>query len=427
MTESKIGRIMRYRDFRLLWIGAFISFTGGWVQNVAQGYFVYQLTGEESKLAMVSFFWSLPVLLFGLVAGTFADTFDKRKVMVVTQCLLACGSAFLAVATFGGFVQYWHVVAVAFFLGTVSSVEMPTRQSIVSRVVPAEELAAAVPVNAMTFNVARIVGPAIGGLLLARFGVPWCYLLNTFTFIALIFSTLKIKSDLSARPREAQPLMDLVLEGMLYTMRDRRLRTLFLLEAITASFGIVYMPLLPAFVEQILRMNKVDAKGALGLCYTFVGIGAFAGLILVTTLSDRPWKAKIIRIAMWTISVCLVILSVARSLWVAFPCLALLGACTVAQFNTTNALFQILSPDKLRGRVLAMHIWGLNGLSPFGILFFGWLANETRLHPFFHFRGELHYLTTTGVALAYQGAAACVVVGALAASLSRKGLLGLEA
>ena len=427
VKQSKIVRVLSYRDFRNLWIGAFLSFTGSWIQTVAQGYYVFELTGNESKLAFVNFCSSVPVFFFGLIAGSIADSFDKRKLLIITQAALAAGPIFLAFATYYHFVQYWHIVVSALMLGLVGCVEMPVRQSVVSRVVPPEELAAAVPVNAMTFNVARIFGPAMGGILLARVGVAPCYLLNGVSYIALIWSAMRIKADLSARPTGPQPMRHLIFEGMKYTLADVRLRTLFVLEALTACFGIVYLPLLPPFVSQIMGFTGDTArKMALGHCYTAMGIGSLFGLLVVTIVSDKPYKATIIRGAMWIIAGCLSVLSLAHSEWMAYPIFALLGMAVVAQFNTTNALFQVLSPDRMRGRVLAVHIWGLNGLAPFGTLLYGWLAETSRKRGYVPI-GSLHvWVPSTGVALAIQTAAIAIMIGAVAASLSKRGLSDLE-
>jgi len=426
IAQSNLYRVLSYGDFRLLWIGAFLSFTGSWVQNVAQGYFVYQLTGDESKLGFVSFCSSVPVFIFGFVAGTLADAFNKRTVLIIAQAIFAAGALYLAIATQFLFVEYWQIVAVSFLLGLVSCVEMPTRQSIVSRVVPPEDLGAAVPVNAMTFNVARIFGPALGGLLLAHFGVSMCYLLNGISFLALIWAAMAIKADLTSRPREPQPIRDLLMEGFLYTMRDHRLRTLFILETVTAAFGLAYLPMLPAFVHQVMGIiGEEPAKKTLGSAFTAVGVGAFLGLLLVTQYGESHRKAGIVRGSMWMMGFGLVALSFAHSPFVAYPVLAMLGSAAVAQLNTTNALFQLMSPERLRGRVLAMHIWALNGFSPFGVLFFGWLANKTRIDHHVMFSGALHTLPSTGVALSLQIGGVCVVFGAIAASMSKRGLSGL--
>lgn len=406
--------------------------------RVAQGYFVNELTHDEQKLAFVTFCGSIPVFFFGFFAGSMTDAFDKRKMLVLTTAIFAMGSLYLAVATQWNFVQYWQIVAVSLVLGAVSCVEMPTRQSIVSRVVPPEVLASAVPVNAMTFNVARIVGPVVGGILLANFGVPICYLIDGFSFTALIWAAYAIKSDLTPHPREPQPIWDLLFEGMRYTFRDRRLRTLFILEGFTAGVGIFYITLMPAYVTQVEGLGKtwvvehghrvlVDlAKQGIAQAYTAVGLGAFIGLLFATQASDSPYKATIIRGCMWTAAAGLGLISIVHIHWLTFVVFAAMGAATILQFNTTNALFQLLSPERLRGRVLSMHIWALNGLSPFGVLFFGWLAKVSRetgavpLGPF----GSVA-TPVGGVVLALQVGCVLMIGGALGATLSRRGLMGL--
>lgn len=438
VTESNIYRVFSYSDFRLLWLGAFLSFTGSQIQNIAQGYFVFQLTHDESTLAFVSFCASFPVFLLGFFAGTLADAFDKRIVLIVTQAIFAVGAIILSVLTRYHIVQYWQIVSIAALLGIVSSVEMPTRQSIVSRVVPAEILASAVPVNALTFNVARVLGPALGALLLIYFGVATCYLLNGISFLALIWAAIAIKANLKSHPRPHQPIADLLTEGMLYTLKERRLRALFFLETITAACGLAYLPMMPAYVHQVLgivvdtttKQGILDAhtdptKKLLGYCYTAVGVGAIAGLLFVTQYAEGKHKGPIIRVSMWTIAIGLFALSCTHVLAIIFPVLVCMGAASVAQLNTSNALFQLLSPERLRGRVLAMHIWAINGLSPFGVLFFGWVASQSRLHPHFVPVVSGYRLAFSGVPLSMQIGGVCVGLGAIAATLSRQGLANL--
>lgn len=382
LLSPKLTRLARNSDFRLLWIGAFLSFTGSWVQKIAEGYYVYQLTKDDGKLAIVNFAFSIPVFIFGFMAGSFADAYHKRNLLVLAQALFGLGALFLAAAVWFHFVAYWQLVAVAACVGLVSCVEMPTRQSIVSRVVPREDLHTAVPINAMTFNVARIIGPAIGGILLTTIGVAACYFVNGLSYLALIWAAYAIRSDLSAGKREAQPIRDLIFEGAIYTWREARLRTLLILETITAVFGIFYVALIPAYVEERLHIvNPNAAKAAIGAAYTSIGIGALFGLVVITHLSESERKGTILRVVMAIITVGLVALSLASSPWVAYVAMVFIGGSTMIQFNTTNSLFQILAPERLRGRVLSMHIWALNGLSPFGVLLFGVIAQATLRHP----------------------------------------------
>ncbi len=369
-------RAFRHRDFRLVWTGAFLSFIGSWVQNVAQGWQVYALTHDAALLGVVTFCGSAPVFVFGLFAGTLTDMFNKRGILIAAQSLFGLGALFLAIASYYGFIQYWHIVAVALLFGLVGCVEMPTRQSLVSRVVTPEDLAEAIPVNAMTFNLARIIGPAIGAIILARSGPPLCYLANAISFIALIYAVIAIRADMSATQREPQPIGDLITEGMLYTLRDVRLKTLFILEAATSAFGLFYLTLMPAIVTEQLGMTGDAQKHGIGQAFTAIGFGAIFGLFVILRLSKLPIKATIIKCAMTLIGVTLLGISSTHSPFLAYALFAVMGMSTIAQFNVTNTLFQMLSPDRLRGRVLSMHIWALSGLGPFGTLSAGYIARS---------------------------------------------------
>lgn len=422
--------MFRHRDFRLLWIGAFVSFVGSWIQNVAQGMLVYELTRDEAKLALVSFCGSAPVAILGPFAGALADSFNKRSLLVLAQTLLGLGAIFLAYAKWAGFIQYGHIVTVALLFGVVGCFEMPTRQSIIGKVVPPEELAAAVPLNAMTFNVARILGPATGTWLYTLAGAAMCYLLNGLSFLGLIWSAIAIRADLKPVAREPQPILDLLLEGMRYTFKDPRLRTLFVMEGIVSAFGLAYLALLPAFAGQMLEVQvgpalaqmtpeqiTHDTARLLGLAMTSIGVGGIVGLILTTALSQRPVKARLIQIAMTTMGTALTLSAFIRTPWIACICFAVMGGTAIMQFNTTNSLFQLLSPERLRGRVISMHVWALSGIGPFGTLFFGWLARQTKGDPTSPFHG---------IPLVMLIGGGCVLLGALWGFLNRAKLAGVQ-
>ncbi len=393
----------RIRDFRLLWAGAFFSFMGTWVQTVAQGWLVYHLTNDAFKLTMVAFCSMLPVSVFGPMAGTLADTFDKRKVLVATQLVYAFSALFLAASVQFNTIRYEYILVVAVINGFATTVEVPTRQSLVSKVVPPENIASAVPMQALTFNFARIVGPAVGMLLLTTFGAQACYLVNGLSYLALIFAVLCIRSDLSTTKSLPQPIFDLIVEGVRYTLRDRRLKMLFLMECTVSMFGLAYIPLLPAFAKDVLLNDKL-----LGPIYTSVGIGAIIGLASLITFSNRPYKAFVVKAAMTTFGLALMVISFVNIVWVVFPLFSLMGAGAIMQFNTTNTLFQTIAPEALKGRVIAMHFWALSGCAPLALPLFGYLAENW------------------GVAEAMRIGAALVLMGATLGWLNRRRLDGVD-
>ena len=371
-TDSKFHRVFRHRDFRLLWIGAFCSFIGSWIQNVGQGYLVYELTGSKEKLALVSFCTSIPVTFLGPIAGSFVDTMNKKKLLVWTQVFFAASAIFIAVLATFKLLKLEYLLVVALLNGIVSCLEMPVRQSIISSTVPIEDLPVAIPFQGLTFNLARVVGPAIGGLLLAKIGVESCYWVNGLSFFALIFAGLAIRADLTAKQRSDEGMVDLIIEGFRYTWREPRLRMLLILEISISLFSLFYLAQIPAIAKDILHVNK----DGLGHVYTAIGIGAILALVVTTKTSDRHVKGKLIRSAVSVMGFSLVLLAFTHSLLVATPILILLGMSGVTIFNTCNSLFQMIAPERLRGRVVSMHIWALNGVGPIGTLAFGYVAES---------------------------------------------------
>lgn len=365
-------RVFRYRDFRLFWLGAFFSFTGSWVQNVAQGWLVYEMTNDAAKLAFVSFVGMVPVSIVGPFAGAITDRHDKKTILVLCQAIFALGALTLGTLTALNIVQYWHIVVIALINGFAGALEMPTRQSVVSRVVPPEELAAAIPIQAMTFNFARVVGPAIGGFILSRIGPQACYFINGFSYTALIAAILAIRADLGVANMVKPTLKELLFGGAKFTFQEPRLRVLFILEAAVSIFGIFYVMLMPAIARDMLGL---DARG-LGNAFLMAGVGAMSALIVNSRLAATSSRPDWIAPMMAALGLSLIGVAFTRTAALAFPLFAAIGFCSVFQFNTTNTVFQYLAPEHLRGRVLSMHVWALAGLSPVGTLAFGEVAER---------------------------------------------------
>jgi MFS family permease len=318
---------------------------------------------------------SLPVAFFGPIMGAVADKYDKRIALIVSQVVYALGALTLAGLVHFGLAQFWHFITVAFILGCASTVEMPIRQSMVGRVVPREMIGSAVPINAITFNGARILGPIIGGQLLVHFGAKTCYLVNSFSYFAIILSVLAVKADLSASDGGQPVTKDLIMEGMLFTLRDEVLKRLFFLEIILSSFGLAYIPLIPAYAQRVMKLQEAQYSAI----HTSVGIGAILGLATTIWLSGKPYKGRIVLTAMTIAGLALFCLSLVRYLPLCYLCFGFIGFAMIMQLNTTNTLFQLLSPDRLRGRVLAMHFWALSGISPIGIFIFGKIGENVSI------------------------------------------------
>lgn len=376
-------KVFRHRDFRLLWFGAFISFTGSQIQMVAQGAYIYELTGRKTDLALVAVFSMLPVTILSPIVGVLVDLLDRRKILIGTSVTLFLATAYNAIAATNHTLTLAQILIVALIAGLVQTVEPTSRQTIVREVVGDQELSQAVPLQAMTFNMARAIGPAIGGILTAAFGFAACFWVNTVSFLAMIFASVAIKTRVPAANRPGQPIKDLIFEGMLFTFRDPSLKMLFLMEGSLSLFGVPYMFQMPAIAKDMFGLDEAG----LGLCYSAIGIGAITGLITIIAISNRNLKTKIVRLAMASFGISLIALSFVQSVYLALPFLAILGASSIAQFNTTNTLFQIISPAPLRGRVLSMHMWAIAGLAPLGNIWMGASADAYGLPPSLLFGG----------------------------------------
>lgn len=369
-------RAMRHRDFRWLWLGAFFSFTGSQIQNVAQQDLIIKSTGSPFMLSMVSFSIMLPVSLFGPFLGVVADMYDKRKVLIACMLVSAIGPIVLGTTMSVKSHAYWMFLLVGFVAGFVQCVEVPTRQSVVRAVVDESDLAAAIPAQASTFNLAKILGPAVAGPLVLRFGPASCFWLNGISFFALAFAAFVIKADLRPVERRVEPVRDLVAEGFLYTLRSPDLRTLFLMESATSVFGAFYLAQMSAIVYQQLKSNEAG----LATAFAIGGVGALLGLFTTASLSAKPFKPTLIRVSMSVMAVSTFLLGLTRSTLPAFALLLVMGVCMIMQFNTTNTLFQLIAPPALRGRVISMHMWAISGVAPLGVLLFGQVSEVWGTH-----------------------------------------------
>lgn len=365
---------------------------------VAQGAYVYEVTGRKTALALVAVFGMLPVTILSPIMGAVVDLFDRRKIIALTSIVLCVATAFNAYGATNHTLTIAQIYLVALIGGFVQTVEPTSRQTIVREVVGDQDLAQAVPLQAMTFNIAKSIGPAIGGVLTSAFGFATCFWANSISFLAMTFAALAIKTRIKEGERRPQPIKDLIFEGMLFTMRNPSLRMLFLMEGSLSLFGMPYFFQMPAIAKDFFHLEEAG----LGVCYTANGIGALTGLITMATLSTRPIKTTVVRWAMATFAVALVAMCFTRNFVLALPLFAILGACSISMFNTTNTLFQLISPGPLRGRVLSMHLWAIAGLAPLGNLWMGWFADTFGL-PSALLAGGIAVAVGAVLALAFRG------------------------
>ncbi len=362
---------MRYRNYRLWFFGQAISLMGTWMQNVAQGWLVYQMTGSEFALGAISFAGSLPTLFFMLPAGALADRFPRRRLMLITQTvMMTCAFALAALAA-TGILRVWHVGALALIAGVANSFDAPARQSLaVEMVEDRRDLMNAIAMNSLMFNLARVAGPAIAGVALAAVGPVLCFALNGLSFLAVLAALLAMHLPPLTYKPQTESLAIQVAAGLRYTWRSKPIRTIIMLLGVSSLFGLSYATLMPAYAVDVLHVGETG----LGWLSTAVGLGALAGSLTLVSAGRLRRKGLLMTAGSLLFLGALIAFAMSRSLLLSMACLAVAGFGWVTQNATSNTLVQTLVTDELRGRVMGAYTLMFFGTSPFGSLLAGSLA-----------------------------------------------------
>lgn len=358
---------MRHRNFQIYVGGQLISLMGTWMQIIGQGWLVYELSRSERALGIVGFASAIPALVITPWAGVVLDRVSRRAVLVLTQIVSMLLAFVLAGLTFTDTVQVWHIVVLAVCIGGVNAFDGPARQAFVVEMVGREDLPNAIAINSMTFNGARIIGPAIGGLLLYYVGAAWCFLFNGLSFLAVIvgLQLLQIPRH-EARQSKLSPWQQLT-SGFRYAASTPELRALILLALVFSVFGVSYTTVLPAFVDKVLQH---DAQG-FGTLNAFLGIGAVAGALLVARYGDRGFRGRWLSWAILGFPWALIIFALNQNYYVALGLGIVLGVGFMSTFTLINTLLQANLIDEMRGRVLSIYTLTFFGFMPFGNLAVG--------------------------------------------------------
>ena len=366
---------LQHRNYRLYFGGQLISVAGTWMQSIAQAWLVYQISQSEFSLGLVGFAGAIPVLVVSPWGGVLADILPRRTLLVITQASSMLLAFILSVLTFTGVVQVWHIVAMAAMLGLINAFDAPARQAFIVELVSREDLTNAIAMNSIMFNGARVIGPAIGGLILAALGAGWCFLINGLSFLAVITGLLLMQiSRPVTRPRIQHPLQQLK-DGVRYAVARRDIIGLLALSSIFGIFGMSYSSQLPAYVDQVYH---VDATG-FGILSAVVGLGAVSGAFIVAQFHDRIRRGPLLFYANLTYAALLLIFSFNPYFPLALVLGFGLGACFMLQMNNMNSLLQLRVSDQMRGRVMSLYTLTFFGLSPFGSLLVGTLAENWSL------------------------------------------------
>jgi MFS family permease len=364
-------RALRHRNFQLFFSGQLISLVGTWMQNVAQAWLVYRLTGSALLLGAVGFSNQIPVLLFAPIGGTTADRSDRRRLVITTQVASMTLATILAWLTISRRVEVWHIFVLAAMLGVVNAFDIPARQSFLIDMVGREDLMNAIALNSSMFNGARMIGPAIAGILIAKIGEGWCFAANAISYVAVIVGLLLMNVQCPLRSNTSSPLADIV-EGFRWANSVKVIRALLLLIGLISLVGMPYTVLMPVFADKILHGG---ARG-LGILMGATGVGALFGAL---TLASRTGVKGLGRLAAWScggFGIGLLLFSFSRWFWLSTVLLLPIGYSVMLQMASTNTLIQTMVPDQLRGRVMALYSMMFMGMAPLGALLGGALAQR---------------------------------------------------
>jgi MFS family permease len=362
--------LRKHRNYRLYFAGQIISATGTWMQDTALPWLVLQRTHSPVQVGLLLFCRYVPFALFGLVAGVVADRYDNRLMLMITQAAAMVVAALLAVVAFTG-APTAFVFVLAVLGGTAVVFDNPNRHALTYRLVGRDELQNAVALNSSIFNAGRVIGPALGGVVIAAAGVGFCFALNAASFLAVLLALSLM------RPRELYPVnrgapprgLGAIREGLGYV---RRRRTLRLIVGSTAAVGLVgfnVRVLIPVLTGKTLEAGP----HTLGLLFAFFGLGALAGALVTASASSPRWRRSLVGLI--GLSAGLLALALPQSVWSAAALLALVGISFSLWSSTSQAMLQLSAPDALRGRVLSLYLLVFGGLQPIGSLLSGWLAS----------------------------------------------------
>jgi MFS family permease len=365
-------RAFAHRNYCLFFGGQLISLVGTWMQTVAQSWLVYRLTGSAALLGLVGFSSQIPVLLLASVGGAVADRHRRHRILVVTQTCAMLLAAVLATLTLTHQIRVWQICTIAALLGIVNAFDIPTRQAFVVEMVGKEDLVNAIALNSSMFNSARILGPALGGVLVATVGEGWCFLGNSISYLAVIAGLLAMRLATHARVAPSGSALRSIAEGFRFVWHANPIRLLLLLLGLVSLMGMPYMVLMPIFADKILHGG---ARG-LGLLMGASGVGALTGALTLAARRSVRGLGRLVPLAAAGFGMSLIAFAFSRTFWVSAALLVPAGFCMVTEMASSNTLVQSMVPDKLRGRVMAVYSMMFMGIAPFGALMAGQLAQR---------------------------------------------------
>ena len=365
-------RALSHRNYQLFFSGQSISLIGTWMTRIATSWLVYRLTGSALLLGAVGFAGQIPSFLLAPFAGVLVDRWNRHRLLIATQVLALLQSLGLAILTLTGVVQIWHIILLSIFQGLINAFDMPARQAfVVEMVEKREDLPNAIALNSSMVNAARLLGPSIGGVIIAAVGEGWCFMLDAISYLAVIASLLamKITPRLTKQFREAKMLQQLR-EGWKYASRFAPIRKVLLLLALVSLVGMPYTVLMPVFANEILH----GGPSTLGLLMAASGVGALVGALLLAARKSVLGLGKYIPLMAGAFGAGLIAFSFSRALWLSMLLMIVTGLGFMVQMAASNTVLQTIVEEDKRGRVMSFYTMAFMGTAPFGSLLAGSVA-----------------------------------------------------
>jgi MFS family permease len=365
-------RALRHRNFQLFIAGQLTSLIGTWMQSMAQLWLVYRLTHSAALLGVFGFANQIPILLLASVGGYVGDRYNRHRGVIWTQMASMVLAFILAALTLTHFVRVWHLILIAFLVGIVNAFDVPIRQAFLVQMVGREDLPNAIALNSSMFNGARVVGPAIGGFVIAWIGEGWCFVLNGLSFVAVIVALLLMRIE----PREIKPSahspLKSFMQGFRYAMSDMPTRSVLLLLSVLSLFALQYSVFMPIYALDILK----GTARTQGYLMSAAGVGAALGALHFAARTHYKGLARWIALTSTTCAVSLVVFSQLKMFWYCIAVLFVIGFTATSQMAATNTIVQNRVPDELRGRVMAVYATMFMGVQPIGSLIAGGVAKR---------------------------------------------------
>ncbi len=367
-------RALRHRNYRLFFSGQSISLIGSWMTRLATSWLVYRLTRSALLLGLVGFAGQIPSFLLAPFAGVLIDRWNRHRLLIVTQILAMLQSAALAVLALTGVINIWHVLGLSLFQGLINAFDMPARQAFVVEMVENRaDLSNAIALNSSMVNAARLLGPSIGGILIAAVGEGWCFFWDAVSYLAVIASLVLMR--LAPRPQrtnKASKVLPELREGLAYVAGSPPIRSILFLLALVSLVGMPYTVLMPVFASNILH----GGPHTLGFLMGATGIGALLGAVFLARRRSVLGLGKVIPFTAALFGAGLIGFSLSRVLWLSLPLLLVTGIGFMVTMSASNTLLQTLVTDDKRGRVMSLYTMAIMGMTPFGSLLAGVLANH---------------------------------------------------